>query len=105
MAERLGHRVASAPNFAEAILRLKAADARFDALLLDVHLDEANSGFDLFDTLRQEGRGRERHVIFTTGDSMSAKTRDLLQQAERPLLKKPFNLEELREVLDRVASA
>ena len=104
MAERLGHRVASAPNFAEAILRLKAADARFDALLLDVHLDEANSGFELFDRLRQEGRGRERRVIFTTGDSMSAKTRDLLQQAERPLLKKPFNLEELREVLDRVAA-
>src|SRR5438034_4075918 len=103
MAERLGHRVASAPSFAEAILQLKAADARFDALLLDVHLDEANTGFDLFDTLRQEGRGRERHVIFTTGDSMSVKTRDLLQQAERPLLKKPFNLEELREVLDRVA--
>ena len=105
MAERLGHRVASAPSLAEAIVQLQAADARFDALLLDVHLDEANSGFDLFDTLRQEGRGRERHVIFTTGDSMSAKTRDLLQQAERPLLKKPFNLEELREVLDRVASA
>ena len=103
MAERLGHRVASAPTFAEAILQLKAGDARFDALLLDVHLDEANTGFDLFDTLRQEGRGRERHVIFTTGDSMSTKTRDLLQQAERPLLKKPFNLEELREVLDRVA--
>jgi len=41
--------------------------------------------------------------VFTTGDSISARTRDALQRSERPVLKKPFNLEELREVLDRVA--
>src|SRR6266699_188553 len=104
MAERLGHHVASVPSVPDALRQLEAPDARLDALLLDVHLDEEHSGFDLFDALRRDGRGLERRVIFTTGDSMSVKTRDRLEEAARPLLKKPFNLEELREVLDRVAA-
>jgi len=68
-----------------------------------VHLDEANSGFDLFERLRLEGRGRERRIVFTTGDSISARTRDGLQRSERPVLRKPFSLQELSDVLDRVA--
>ncbi|HEY6208728.1 MAG TPA: ATP-binding protein [Gemmatimonadales bacterium] len=102
MAERLGHRVASASGFDEAVARLKEAGA-YDALLVDVHLDEAHSGFDLLETLRTEGRGRARRLIFTTGDSISAGTRDQLQVSQRPVLKKPFHLEELRQILLRVA--
>jgi len=33
---------------------------------------------------------------------MSPKTRDLLQRSERPVLKKPFSLDELREMLARL---
>jgi len=102
MAERLGHHVASASGFDEAVARLKEAGV-YDALLVDVHLDEAHSGFDLLETLRVEGRGRGRRLIFTTGDSISARTRDQLQVSERPVLKKPFRLEELRQILLRVA--
>ena len=68
---------------------------------MDGHLDEVHGGFDVFESLRLEGRGLERHLVFTTGDSISQKTRDLLQHSERPVRKKPFNLEELRDVLDR----
>ncbi len=103
MAERLGHSVTSVSGFEEALARLRAADTRYDALVVDVHLDEAHTGFDLFEELRQEGRGRERRLVFTTGDSISASTRDQLQRSERPVLRKPFKLEELRDVLDRVA--
>jgi signal transduction histidine kinase/ActR/RegA family two-component response regulator len=104
MAERLGHRVHTVTGFQEALDSLHAEEPRYDALLIDVHLDDAHTGFDLFEELLQEGRGRERHVVFTTGDSISARTRDRLQRAERPVLRKPFNLEELREMLDRVAN-
>src|SRR5438034_5632548 len=76
----------------------------YDALIVDVHLDEAHSGFDLFEDLRVEGRGRERRIVFTTGDSISAQTRDHLLRSERPVLRKPFSLDELREMLDRVAA-
>ncbi len=103
MAERLGHDVRTVSDFKEALASLREPGGRYDALLVDVHLDEAHTGFDLFEELLQEGRGRERHVVFTTGDSVSAQTRDRLQRSERPVLKKPFNLEELREMLDRVA--
>ena len=103
MAERLGHQVRTVSDLQEALACLREPGGRYDALLVDVHLDEANTGFDLFEELSQEGRGRERHVVFTTGDSVSARTRDRLQRSERPVLKKPFNLEELREMLERVA--
>jgi len=102
MAERLGHRTTTVAAFAAAVTELQNAAERYDALIVDVHLDEAHSGFDLFETLRLEGRGREHRLVFTTGDSMSPKTRDLLQRSERPVLKKPFSLDELREMLARL---
>src|SRR5438309_2139618 len=103
MARRLGHTVEVAADYAEATRRLEPREARYDVLLIDIHLDEHHTGFDLFEQLRLEGRGPERRVVFTTGVSMSAKTRDALRISERPVLRKPFNLEDLREMLDRVA--
>ena len=92
----------SAGKFADAVGQIEDSGSRYDALVVDVHLDEAHTGFDLFEQLLHEGRGRERLVVFTTGDSISTQTRDRLQRSERPVLRKPFNLEELREMLDRV---
>ena len=102
LAKRLGHEVTSVPGYEEAARQL-AHSASYDALIVDLHLDEAHTGFDLFEQLREEGRGRERRVVFTTGDSISAHTRDQLLRSERPVLRKPFSLDELREMLDRVA--
>ena len=99
MVERLGHRATAVGAFSSAMARLQDAKARYDALIVDVHLEEAHSGFDVFETLRLEGQGRERRLVFTTGDSISPKTRDLLQVSERPVLKKPFSLDELRDIL------
>ena len=102
LAKRLGHEVTSVPGYEEAARQL-AKSASYDALIVDVHLDEAHTGFDLFERLREEGGGGERRVIFTTGDSISVQTRDQLLRSERPVLRKPFSLDELREMLDRVA--
>jgi len=103
MAERLGHRVTVADSYGEARDLLVAPNSRYDAVVVDVHLDEAHTGFELFEQLLSEGRGREQRVVFTTGDSLSAQTRDALQRALRPVLRKPFKLDELREILERVA--
>ena len=103
LAKRLGHEVTSVPGYDDARRQLAEPAARYDALIVDVHLDEAHSGFDLFEELRVEGRGRERRIVFTTGDSISTQTRDHLLRSERPVLRKPFSLDELREMLDRVA--
>ncbi len=103
LAKRLGHDVTSVGRYDEATDRLGASDTRYDALLVDVHLDEEHTGFDLFERLREEGRGRERRIVFITGDSLSLQTRDALQRADRPVLRKPFSLDELREMLDRVS--
>ena len=105
MAERLGHAVAEAADFDAAVERLRSGDARFDALLFDVHLDEAHTGFELYSVLQEEGSGRERHVVFTTGDSISVQTRDQLEHSGRPVLRKPFSLDELRDVLGRASKS
>ncbi|HEX4601060.1 MAG TPA: ATP-binding protein, partial [Gemmatimonadales bacterium] len=102
MAERLGHHVTAVPGFTDAVAHLRNPDERYDALIVDVHLEDAHTGFDVYETLRLEGQGRERRLVFTTGDSISPKTRDLLQLAERPVLKKPFSLDELRDILARL---
>jgi len=104
LAKRLGHEVTSVPGYDDARRQLAEPAPPYDALIVDVHLDEAHSGFDLFEELRVEGRGRERRIVFTTGDSISAQTRDHLLRSERPDHRKPFSLDELREMLDRVAS-
>jgi signal transduction histidine kinase/ActR/RegA family two-component response regulator len=103
LAKRLGHEVTTVGRFADATEHLAEPNVRYDALLVDVHLDDEHTGFDLFERLRVEGRGRERRIVFTTGDSISLQTRDALQQADRPVLRKPFSLDELREILERVA--
>jgi CheY-like chemotaxis protein len=38
-------------------------------------------------------------VIFTTGDAINPDTRIFLEQAGRPLLPKPFTLDELKTVV------
>ncbi|HEY6224851.1 MAG TPA: ATP-binding protein [Gemmatimonadales bacterium] len=103
MTERLGHVVANAGGFDEALRLLASRGSTFDAFLVDVHLDDDHTGFELFAHLEREGAGRERHVVFTTGDSISLQTRDLLERSGRPVLRKPFSLDELREVLARAS--
>jgi CheY-like chemotaxis protein len=104
LARRLGHEVTTVGRFDEAATQLSDPGASYDALIVDVHLDEAHTGFELFDRLREEGHGREHRMVFTTGDSISTQTREALERADRPVLRKPFSLDELREMLERVAA-
>lgn len=103
MARRLGHDPTTAAGLVEAQGLLADPATDFEAFLVDVHLEEGHSGFDLFEALRTEGKDRERRVVFTTGDSISPQTRDRLERADRPVLRKPFALDDLRDILDRLA--
>ena len=103
MARRLGHEPTTAAGLGEARGLLADTATDYEAFLVDVHLEEGHSGFELFEELQREGRDRERRVVFTTGDSISPQTRDRLERADRPVLRKPFALDDLRDVLDRLA--
>src|SRR3989442_13883005 len=88
MAERLGHRTTTVAAFAAAVTELQNAAEPYDALIVDVHLDEAHTGFDLFEALRLGGRGPRHRLGVTTGDSISPKTRHPLPRSQRPRLSK-----------------
>jgi CheY-like chemotaxis protein len=103
MTERLGHTALPMTGYADAHQRLATTPSGIEAILLDVHLEDGHTGFELFHELEHEGRGRERLVVFTTGDSISPETRDHLERADRPVLRKPFSLSDLRAILDRLS--
>lgn len=98
--ERLGYDVRVAGDGNEALQMLDAM--QFDVILSDLRMPGL-SGEQLFERLREQGRGLERRVVFLTGDTR----RDPAPQSpfadEVPFLTKPIRLRDLCSALERVA--
>jgi CheY-like chemotaxis protein len=74
---------------------------RFDVVLCDLSLPRMN-GPVLVDHLRQLDPEQARRVIVMTGDAHSPMAAKL---ADHYVIEKPFDLGELRELVDRVSAA
>ncbi|MCJ7426355.1 MAG: response regulator [Dehalococcoidales bacterium] len=96
-----GFEVDIAANGAEAQERLKAKD--YDICLVDI-ITPVMDGKRLFRWITEKHPEMATRVIFTTGDSINPDTRIFLEQAGRPLLPKPFTLDELRNVVRETLS-
>ena len=92
----LGHHVDTAPGGQEALVLL--AGNRYDAVLLDVRMPEL-SGDQLFRELLQRDPEQAARVVFVTGDTQSEATSAFLVQTGRPVVRKPFLLDELAAVV------
>jgi two-component system, NtrC family, sensor kinase len=90
------NRVVVASEGAEA-LRL-ARNGDFDLVLCDLKMP-GMGGQQFFERLRTEAPALVARVLFISGDTGSAATRDFLQQTGRPLLSKPFAPSELYRVI------
>jgi signal transduction histidine kinase/CheY-like chemotaxis protein len=77
---------------AEALRLARGGD--FDLVLCDLKMP-GMSGQDFFERLRAEAPALVAQLLFISGDTGSAATRDFLQQTGRPLLTKPFAPSEL----------
>ncbi|HJW44188.1 MAG TPA: PAS domain S-box protein [Geothrix sp.] len=94
-----GMEVSSCTRGDEAIEKLSGGE--FDVIVSDIRMPGL-SGVDLFDWLKDHRAAMTRRILYTTGDSFDAKTREFLEGNQVPFLGKPFDLKQLKQSLERL---
>ncbi len=97
----LGHTVQLAANGVEARALLAASE--YDVVLLDLRMPGL-SGEALYRELGEHDVRHANRVVFVTGDLQSDASRRFLAEAGRPVIGKPFQLDDLAAVLASVTS-
>jgi DNA-binding NtrC family response regulator len=96
-----GHVVEIVGNGEEALEKLAAE--RYDLILSDVHMPDLD-GPALYREVERRHPDLLPLFIFLTGDIMSPETAQFLAQSAVPCLSKPFTLDMVRELVQRVLS-
>jgi two-component system NtrC family sensor kinase len=96
-----GHDVHVAPNgvLARALLEKN----QYDVILLDLRMAELG-GEALYRELCGRDSRHAKRVVFVTGDLQSENAQQFLNEAGRPVIGKPFQLDDLVNVINNVAS-
>ena len=87
-----GHGVEVALTAGDALNDPKLVD--YDIIVLDVKL-QGSSGTSLFEWIRARSEAAASRVLFVTGDAGNPVTKDFIVKTGRPLLAKPFTLDDL----------
>jgi PAS domain S-box-containing protein len=95
----LGFVVDRAASGAEAARLL--CGGHYDVIISDIKMP-GQDGRDFYRRLTEIDPGASERVIFMTGDSMNAETREFLRQTGRPCIKKPFTIVELNAAVSNV---
>jgi two-component system NtrC family sensor kinase len=82
-----GHVVEQASNGREALERL--SESRFDLVISDLIMPQLD-GPGLYEELCRRDLAMASHLLFITGDTLSASARAFLQRVHRPAIEKPF---------------
>jgi PAS domain S-box-containing protein len=93
--QSLGHEVDTAGTGRDALVRLRVS--RYDALLIDLRLPDM-TGDQLLRELEAAGLA-PRTVVFVTGDTRSETALGTLDATGRPVVGKPFLLDELAAIV------
>ena len=94
-----GHEVQTTEKATDALERIKSE--RYSLILLDIKLP-GMSGVELYKSIEKIAQSLGRRVLFITGDVMGADTRDFLSKIKAPYVAKPFDIEQLRKIIDRM---
>ena len=70
----------------------------FDFIICDVRM-QGMDGITFYQTLKERKSSYLKKIIFITGDATSDEIQEFLNSIENPLLKKPFGLYEIKEVI------
>jgi len=101
---RQGWEVAEAEDGEAALARLEAPAADFDAVLCDLRMPRL-SGYALHDLLAERRPELLQRFIFITGDLASTEAAGFSARCAQPIVRKPFDLQELNAALERAAPA
>jgi PAS domain S-box-containing protein len=94
-----GIEVTSSARGDEAVQKLESG--AFDLIVCDIRMPGL-SGMDLYDWLKAHRPAMMRRILYTTGDTFDAKTREFLDTSQVPYLGKPFDLKQLKQSLERL---
>ena len=97
----LGHRVSVAANGSDARALLAASE--YDVVLLDLRMPDVG-GEALYRELVERDPRHARRVVFLTGDLQSDAAQRFIKEAGRPVIGKPFQLDDLAAVLASVTT-
>jgi CheY-like chemotaxis protein len=97
-----GYDVESAPNGVAALE--KVLGRRYDLILTDLHMPMLD-GAGLYRELKRRGAHPPQKMIFLTGTGGESEAHRLVQETGLPLLRKPFNVAELLELVRRTLGA
>ncbi len=94
-----GYQVETTDRAQAALQRLH--NQNYDLILLDIKLP-GMSGIDLYYQIAAIDPAQAQKVIFITGDVMEPTTRDFLDKTKMPHIAKPFNIEQLKQEINRM---
>ncbi|WP_157775448.1 response regulator [Melittangium boletus] len=94
------HEVTVASSAREALARMCQAEP-FDVILCDLMMPEMN-GMEFFQELERTHSAQAGSVLFLTGGAFTEETRAFLEEHSDRLLRKPMDMDVLRERLRRV---
>ena len=83
----------------EALARLDRAT--YDLIALDLRLPDMH-GRDVWDRVLERSRESASRVIFMTGETMSVEAEEFLTETGRPVLRKPFTIDDIQEAFGAV---
>ena len=97
-----GYDVETAPNGVAALEKVQGR--RYDLILTDLHMPELD-GAGLYRELARWQAHRPRKIIFLTGTAGESEAHRLVQETGLSLLRKPFNVAELLELVRKTLGA
>lgn len=81
----------------------RVQDNSYDAIVCDLRMPKMD-GTTFFGKLKELNRHLAQKVIFITGVELDTEIKRAVRESGRPLLRKPFGIEELEDAVDAVAS-
>src|ERR1700693_4643082 len=97
-----GYSVETAPNGVAALEKVQGR--RYDLIVTDLHMPELD-GAGLYLELTRRQAHPPQKIIFLTGTAGTSEAHRLVQETGLPVLRKPFNVIELLELVRKVLGA
>jgi PAS domain S-box-containing protein len=91
-------------NSGREALELLGRDQSFAVIICDLLMPDI-SGVEVNEHLSKHYPRLEERMVFITGGTFTERTNDLVASTSRPIMLKPFNIKEFREVVDSVAQS